>query len=181
MVQLRAELPDPARRGRGLPAPDRGGDRGGRGTIERDLHDGAQQRLVSIGLTVRHLQHDSAMLAGGDSIHRGGGARGHRDDRGVARDRPSIRPGVLDDGLGSALRDLAQRTELPLVVAVPERRFPKELETAAYFIACEGVTNAVKHAGATRLDLVVCEVPGGLVVRVSDDGAGGARCAGSNT
>lgn len=147
--------------------------------IERDLHDGAQQRLISIGLTVRHIQHvlgdaapevtrsiDVAMLEVSETIE---------ELREIAR---GIRPGVLDDGLGSALRDLAQRTALPLVVAVPERRFPKELETAAYFIACEGVTNAVKHAGATRLDLEVCEVTGGLVVRVSDDGVGGATLRG---
>jgi signal transduction histidine kinase len=130
---------------------------------------------VSIGLTVRHIQHalgntapevtgsiEAAMLEVSETIE---------ELREIAR---GIRPGVLDDGLGSALRDLVQRTELPLVVVVPERRFPKELETAAYFIACEGVTNAVKHADATRLDLEVCEVPGGLEVRVSDDGAGGA-------
>jgi signal transduction histidine kinase len=147
--------------------------------IERDLHDGAQQRLVSIGLTVRHIQHalgdaapevtrsiEAAVLEVSETIE---------ELREIAR---GIRPGVLDDGLGSALRDLAQRTALPLIVAVPERRFPKELETAAYFIACEGVTNAVKHADATRVGLEVCQVPGGLVVRVSDDGAGGATLRG---
>jgi signal transduction histidine kinase len=86
-----------------------------------------------------------------------------------------IRPGVLDDGLASALRDLVQRTQLPASVRVPDRRFPRDVETAAYFIACEGVTNATKHANATRLDLEVREVAGRLVLRVTDDGIGGAE------
>ena len=86
-----------------------------------------------------------------------------------------IRPGVLDDGLASALRDLVQRTQLPISVRVPDRRFPKDIETAAYFIACEGVTNATKHAAATRLDLDVREVGDRLVLRVTDDGVGGAE------
>lgn len=142
--------------------------------IERDLHDGAQQRLVAIGLALRHLQHelpaesemacllDGAVAEVADTID---------ELREIAR---GIRPGILDDGLASALRELAQRTRLPLVLDVPDTRFPKDVETAAYFIACEGVTNAAKHSGATRLHLQVREDDGRLVVRVTDDGVGGA-------
>jgi len=86
-----------------------------------------------------------------------------------------IRPGVLDDGLASALRDLVQRTRLPATVRVPDRRFSRDVETAAYFIACEGVTNATKHADATCLDLEVREMGTRLVLRVTDDGVGGAE------
>jgi signal transduction histidine kinase len=82
---------------------------------------------------------------------------------------------VLDDGLTSALRDLAHRTQMPMAIAVPDRRFSKEVETAAYFIACEAVTNAAKHSGASRLDLDVRQFDGQLVIRVSDDGIGGAE------
>ena len=144
--------------------------------IERDLHDGAQQRLVSIGLTLRHVQHqlgesgaevtrslDVAVQEVTDTIE---------ELREIAH---GIRPGILDDGLASALRDLAQRTQLPMAIAVPEQRFPKEVETAAYFIVCEGVTNAAKHSGASHLDLEVQQLDGHLVVRVSDDGVGGAE------
>jgi signal transduction histidine kinase len=62
-----------------------------------------------------------------------------------------------------------------MAIDVPDRRFPKEVETAAYFIACEGVTNAAKHSGASRLDLEVRQLDGQLVVRVSDNGTGGAE------
>ncbi len=143
--------------------------------IERDLHDGAQQRLVSIGLTLRHVQHQLGQTSSDAMRSLEAAVRevteAIEELREVAR---GIRPGVLDDGLGSALRDLAHRSALPVSLEVPSRRFPLEVENAAYFIACEGVTNATKHSAATRLDLQVREVDGGLVVRVSDDGVGGA-------
>ena len=144
--------------------------------IERDLHDGAQQRLVSIGLSLRHLQHQLGE-SGAEVTHALDATVQEVTDtieelREIAH---GIRPGVLDDGLASALRDLVQRTQLPVSVRVPDRRFSRDVETAAYFIACEGVTNATKHADATRLDLEVREVGDGLVLRVSDDGIGGAE------
>jgi signal transduction histidine kinase len=144
--------------------------------IERDLHDGTQQRLVSVGLALRHLQHElgrtgpemTAILEAAV-----GEVTGAIEElREIAR---GIRPGVLDDGLTSALQDLAHRTQLPMAIAVPDRRFPQEVETAAYFIACEAVTNAAKHSGASRLDLDVRQLGGQLVIRVSDDGIGGAE------
>ena len=144
--------------------------------IERDLHDGAQQRLVSIGLALRHVQHklgestpemtrtlEAAVREVTDTIE---------ELRDIAR---GIRPGVLDDGLAAALRDLAHRAQMPMAIDVTERRFPMEVEAAAYFIACEGVTNAVKHARASRLDLEVRQLDGRLVIRVTDDGIGGAE------
>jgi signal transduction histidine kinase len=144
--------------------------------IERDLHDGTQQRLVSIGLGLRHLQHQLGD-PGAEVTHSLNTAVQEVTDtieelREIAH---GIRPGILDDGLASALRDLVQRTLLPVSVRVPDRRFPRDVETAAYFIACEGVTNATKHAAATRLDLDVREVGDRLVMRVTDDGVGGAE------
>ena len=144
--------------------------------IERDLHDGTQQRLVSIGLGLRHLQHQLGD-PGAEVTHSLNTAVQEVTDtieelREIAH---GIRPGILDDGLASALRDLVQRTLLPVSVRVPDRRFPRDVETAAYFIACEGVTNATKHAAATRLDLDVREVGDRLVLRVTDDGVGGAE------
>jgi signal transduction histidine kinase len=144
--------------------------------IERDLHDGAQQRLVSIGLALRHLQHElgdstpqvSRLLEA--AVQEVTGTI--EELREIAR---GIRPGVLDDGLAPALRDLAHRTQLPMAIDVPDRRFPKEVETAAYFIVCEGVTNATKHSGGSRLVLDVRQLDSRLVARVSDDGIGGAE------
>jgi signal transduction histidine kinase len=143
--------------------------------IERDLHDGAQQRLVSIGLALRHAQH--ALGSGAAEVSR------TLDDavaeitvtidelRELAR---GLRPAALDRGLGSALRDLARRAPLPVEVDADGQRFPPDIETAAYFCACEGLTNAVKHARATRILLSARHSDGALVVSVADDGVGGA-------
>ncbi len=144
--------------------------------IERDLHDGAQQRLVSIGLALRHAQHALGSAVDPDV--------GRTLDSAVAEITVAIdelrqlagglRPAQLDAGLGPALRELARRAPLPVEVDVPARRFPPDLETAAYFCACEGVTNAVKHAHATRVRLSARGTGGCLVVSVTDDGIGGA-------
>jgi signal transduction histidine kinase len=85
-----------------------------------------------------------------------------------------LRPVSLDAGLGSALRELAARSPIPVEVREDSRRFPRELEAAAYFIACEGLTNAVKHASARRVVVGFARQEGELVLTVSDDGAGGA-------
>ena len=144
--------------------------------IERDLHDGAQQRLVSIGLALRHAQH----LLGSDrdlDVERTvDGALAEvvgviEDLRELAR---GVRPALLDAGLGPALRELAARAPLPVEVSATTERFPPELETAAYFVACEGLTNAVKHAGAGQVRLSVARQGAAVVVRVADDGVGGA-------
>jgi signal transduction histidine kinase len=141
--------------------------------IERDLHDGAQQRLVSIGLALRHAQHQLGPAA----------AAGQTLDDAIAQIAEAIdelrelaqglHP-ALDAGLRPALHELATRAPLPVeVVATPER-FAPDVETAAYFVACEGLTNAVKHAHAKRVVLRVARENGRLVVRVTDDGVGGA-------
>ncbi|HEY7077239.1 MAG TPA: histidine kinase [Solirubrobacteraceae bacterium] len=144
--------------------------------IERDLHDGAQQRLVVIGLALRHAQHelrggaperasgtlDAAVAETGAAI---------RELRALARGLP---PAQLDAGLAPALRELARRAPLPVELDADLERFDRGLEAAAYFIACEGLTNAVKHARATRIVLLAARRDGKLVVSVADDGAGGA-------
>ena len=143
--------------------------------IERDLHDGAQQRLVSIGLALRHAQHalgsvdvevsrtlDDAVAEITVTID---------ELRELAR---GLRPAALDAGLAVALRDLARRAPLPVEVAAAADRFPPHIETAAYFCACEGLTNAVKHSRATKVVLSASGTDGALVVSVADDGIGGA-------
>lgn len=144
--------------------------------IERDLHDGAQQRLVSIGLALRHAQHELSTASPAD-------ARGTLDDavaevavaieelRELSRGLP---PSQLDAGLAPALRELAARAPVPVHVTAPNERFDRGVEAAAYFIACEGLTNAVKHAHATRIALGAGREDGRLVIRVTDDGVGGA-------
>jgi signal transduction histidine kinase len=143
--------------------------------IERDLHDGAQQRLVSIGLALRHAQHeigrrdDTARLTIDGAVEEITAAIDELRD--LAH---GLRPSLLQAGLGPALRDLASRSPVPVEVATTALRYPSDLEAAAYFVACEGLTNAVKHAQADRIELEVTGNDEGLVVRVSDDGVGGA-------
>lgn len=149
--------------------------------IERDLHDGAQQRLVSIGLALRHAQHQlgSAPTAAGATLDRAVEevtvAIGEL--RELARGLP---PTQLDDGLAPAFHDLARRAPLPVSVDVPDERFDSGVEAAAYFICCEGLTNAVKHAKATRVGLAAKHQDHSLLVTVTDDGVGGAA-AGTST
>jgi signal transduction histidine kinase len=144
--------------------------------IERDLHDGAQQRLVSIGLALRHAQHelrtsspdrasqtlDAAVAEAAVAIE---------ELRELARGLP---PAQLDAGLAPAFRELARRAPLPVDIQVPTERFDRGLEAAAYFVGCEGLTNAIKHARATRIALSAGRENGKLVVCVTDDGVGGA-------
>jgi signal transduction histidine kinase len=144
--------------------------------IERDLHDGAQQRLVSIGLALRHAQHE----LGSSSPERASQTL----DRALAEVAVAIDelrelahglpPAQLDAGLGPALRELARHVPVPVEVTAAAERFERGLEAAAYFIACEGLTNAVKHANATRIVLSAGRENGRLVVSVADDGVGGA-------
>ena len=143
--------------------------------IERDLHDGAQQRLVTVGLALRHLQHELAPTSNG-----AGGAldgvveeigRAIFDLRELAR---GVRPSQLDDGLAAALRELGDRASLPVEVLASDERFPEHIEAAAYFIACEGLTNAIKHANASKITVSAARANERLVISVVDDGGGGA-------
>jgi len=143
--------------------------------IERDLHDGAQQRLVSIGLALRHAQHQLGVDAGE--------ARATLDDAVVEISAAieelrelaqGLRPTLLQSGLGSALRELAIRSPVPVEVSATADRYPPDVEAAAYFVACEGLTNAVKHSRAAQVVLQVARRDSTLVVSVADDGVGGA-------
>jgi signal transduction histidine kinase len=143
--------------------------------IERDLHDGAQQRLVAIGLALRHAQHQlttdrqgavQTLDAAVDQV-----AEAIAELRALAHGLP---PAQLDAGLAPAFQHLAGRAPVPVSVDVPPERFGTGAEAAAYFVGCEGLTNAVKHAGATRVELTAARRNGTLVVTVSDDGVGGA-------
>jgi signal transduction histidine kinase len=146
--------------------------------VERDLHDGAQQRLVSIGLDLRHLQHelgdgseearatlDAVVLALGEAIE---------ELRELAR---GVRPSALDEGIAPALRELAARSAVRTEVEATDERFSEPVEAAAYFVASEALTNSVKHSGASRVLMSATRSNGSLTVEVSDDGRGGAAPA----
>ncbi len=154
---------------------------GERRRLERDLHDGAQQRLVSIGLALRHAQHaigvDDSDASSTIDVAVAEIAVAIDELRELAR---GLRPGSLDGGLAPALRDLARRAPVPVDVRATDARFDADLETAAYFMACEGLTNAIKHARATRVVLIAHHERDRLIVTISDDGVGGARAEGGS-
>jgi signal transduction histidine kinase len=152
--------------------------------IERDLHDGAQARLVSLamslGLAKEELEGEDSAAALArvrelvDSAHRE--AKGTIVDlRDLAR---GIHPPALDNGLPDALSTLGARCSIPTTVNVELARRPSPaVETIVYFCTAELLTNAVKHSGAHRATVDVREVSDHLFVRVGDDGAGGAALA----
>jgi signal transduction histidine kinase len=144
--------------------------------IERDLHDGAQQRLVSIGLRLRHAQHQ---LGAGEQARADETLEHAVTELALAIDQlrelaHGLPPAQLDAGLDPALRELAGRAPLPVQVHTTTERFGVGLEAAAYFVACEGLTNAIKHSGATAVVLSAQRSNGHLIVQVTDNGVGGA-------
>jgi signal transduction histidine kinase len=147
--------------------------------VERDLHDGAQQRLVTSSLLLQQARararDDATLSAALDDVAEQL-AEGLRELRELAR---GIHPVVLtDNGLAEALTALAGRAPLPVVVTAPPDRFAPDVELTAYFVVAEGLTNVVKHADATCAVVVVSRQPGGLELEIADDGVGGAAIDG---
>jgi signal transduction histidine kinase len=143
--------------------------------IERDLHDGAQQALLALGLTLGRAQAaaDAATAAGLVSQARGELTGALQELRDLAS---GLHPAVLTQlGLGPALEVVAERLPVPVDLAVPGRRWPEAAETTAYFIACEALTNAVKHAGASRVRIAVADRTDRIILRIADNGQGGAH------
>ncbi|MBL7259658.1 ATP-binding protein [Paractinoplanes lichenicola] len=144
--------------------------------IERDLHDGAQQRLVALALRLRTAAHDGEKSEEVAEI--GGDLMTVIDElRELSR---GIHPAVLsDNGLRPALRALARRSPLPVEVDVRlENRLPQPVEVGAYYVVSEVLTNAVKHAGAEVVEVSAHVADGCLLLTVHDDGSGGADFAG---
>jgi signal transduction histidine kinase len=145
--------------------------------IERDLHDGAQQQLVALALTLRrarsHLDRDpdaagvllDTAMSDLDSAM--------RELRELAR---GIHPAVLSDhGLGAALEGLAQRVPLPVeITSLPPGRLPEPVEAAVYYVVAEALTNVTRYARASGARVVVATGEDAVDVQVTDDGIGGA-------
>ena len=144
--------------------------------IERDLHDGAQARLVALGMNIglaeQQLTKDPEKAQEHLAEAREAAASALQELRDLAR---GIHPPILADrGLDAAIRALTTHTAVPVSVDVElAERPPAAVETAAYFVAAEGLANALKHAEASRIEIAVHEREGAVVVRVLDDGHGG--------
>jgi signal transduction histidine kinase len=145
--------------------------------LERNLHDGAQQRLLATRLALQ-------LARGG--LHGGDGAASTlideadaelegalEDIRALAR---GLHPAILsDEGLAVALATLARRSQLPVeIVCVPPERLPDEVETAAYYLVAEALANATKHSHASHLRITISSEGNHAIVVIDDDGRGGA-------
>ena len=141
--------------------------------IERNLHDGAEQRLVSVALHLK-LAHSSEPdeMRNAVTMSIGELEGAVADLRELAH---GLHPAVLTDfGLRAALDNLARRTPLDMSVHVTEQRFSPEVEATSWFIACEAVANAVKHSQASHIDVKVDSEDGHVTLDIADDGVGGA-------
>jgi signal transduction histidine kinase len=142
--------------------------------IERMLHDGAQQRLVALAIRIRSM----ASSSGDERVRERLDALGGELDDALAELRElarGIHPAVLvQAGLHSALASLAQRSQVPVSVDVPERRFPAAVESTAYYVAAEALTNAARHAHASMVTITVRAGDDALRMTIRDDGVGGA-------
>jgi signal transduction histidine kinase len=144
--------------------------------LERNLHDGAQQRLVALGMQLRLLESrirtDPAAAEALVATAASELAISVDELRELAR---GIHPAVLDHGLTVALESLAARSTVSTAVSVDlHERLPEAVEVAAYFVASEALANVAKHAQATSVTINVARTAGGALVEVADDGVGGA-------
>ncbi|MFI6087999.1 sensor histidine kinase [Streptomyces sp. NPDC051218] len=175
--------------------------------VERDLHDGAQVRLVAVAMSLDMIRQRLNESEGEGESQKENSGDGRGGDKGggaldVARLRQlvdvahhnatealtelrdlarGIHPPVLDDGLPEALATLTARSSVPvdLVTEIPERPTPA-IETIAYFCAAELLANVIKHSGARRAAVTVAQLDGRLLLQVGDDGHGGADAAGGS-
>jgi PAS domain S-box-containing protein len=145
--------------------------------IERDLHDGAQQRLVSLSLALRAAEAsvppDTADLRSELSSIAVGLADAVGDLQELSR---GIHPAILSEGgLGPALRTLARRSTIPVQLDVAtDTRLPEPIEVAAYFVVSEALANVTKHAQASCIEVSLASRSGSVVLSIRDDGVGGA-------
>jgi signal transduction histidine kinase len=170
-AEVRSQLAEVrASRGRIVAAAD-----AERRRIERNLHDGAQQRLVTLSLALG-LEAASVDVEAAEIL-----SRAQDEVEGAIAELRELARGIhptllRDEGLQAAVEALARRAPLPVTVHGNVRnRLPDQVELAAYFVSAEALTNVVKHAAATEASILLERPPGALLVTISDNGVGGAR------
>ena len=146
--------------------------------IERDLHDGTQQRLLTLALELRALR-DMVAPDEQDLLEKMGSIEAFLQDvltelREIAR---GVHPAILSQGgIGPALRALARRSAVPVELELDALdRLPPPVEAAAYYVACEALTNATKHSGASAIHIRLEACSHAFRLVVQDDGVGGAE------
>jgi signal transduction histidine kinase len=147
--------------------------------IERDLHDGAQQRLAALAaqlgaaqLRLGSREADPAV----EELLRSAVVELRAANEELRELVRGVYPAILtDEGLASALESLALRSHLPIELDVVENRFPAQVEATAYFVACEALANVAKHSQASKASVCISRHNGLLAVEIADDGVGGAQ------
>ena len=180
LLSSRAELQHEVRRVEGGREAARAAEAASLRRLERDIHDGPQQRLVRLSMDLgrarRQLSEhpdragetiDAALLQARETV-----------DELRSLSRGIAPPLLVDRGLTAALGELTVRSEVPVeaTIDVPDT-LPPHVETAVYFVVAEALTNVAKHSGATRASVGVWMENGGVEVRIEDDGVGGAHPA----
>ena len=146
--------------------------------VERNIHDGAQQRLVALALELQMLE-ESARSSGSEELATA--AEESRATLKAALDElrelaRGLHPSVLaTDGLPPALEQLASRAPLPVTIEASEERYPEQVESTAYFVASEALANVAKYAEASKAEISLERRNGRLVIQLADDGKGGAE------
>jgi signal transduction histidine kinase len=144
--------------------------------LERNLHDGAQQRLVSLALTLRLARRQVTSDSEAAAVSLEAAAKeldfALEELRELAR---GLHPAALtEQGLGPALEGIARRLPIDVDVKAPDERLPENIEATAYYIVSEALTNVAKHAEATKARVAITVDAGALKFEVTDDGRGGA-------
>jgi signal transduction histidine kinase len=180
LLSSRAELQQEVRRVEGGRQAARAAEAASLRRLERDIHDGPQQRLVrltmDLGRARRQLTEDPDRA--GETIDAALLQARETVDELRSLSRGIAPPLLVDRGLSAALGELTVRSEVPVeaTLDVPDS-LPPHVETAVYFVVAEALTNVAKHSGATRVSVGVWMEHGGVEVRVEDDGVGGAHPA----
>ena len=146
--------------------------------IERDLHDGVQQHVLGLAAQLTAAVHRTADPAAHEAFLEA--RNGLREVLAELRDLAhGIHPAVLTQGgLRPALEDVAERLPLPVQLTIPATRLSPAVEATAYYVACEALANAVKHAQATSVTVTVAIAGSELTMAIADDGVGGAQAPG---
>jgi signal transduction histidine kinase len=180
LLSSRAELQQEVRRVEGGRDAARAAEAVSLRRLERDIHDGPQQRLVRLSMDLgrarRQLEDDPAKA--GETIDSALLMARETVDELRSLSRGIAPPLLVDRGLSAALGELTVRSAVPVesTIDVPDQ-LPPHIETAVYFVVAEALTNVAKHSGATRTSVAVWMERGGVEVRIEDDGAGGAHPA----
>ncbi|HEY6149332.1 MAG TPA: histidine kinase [Gaiellaceae bacterium] len=147
--------------------------------IERDLHDGAQQRLAALALQLRTAQRRLGSSQADpvvDALLESAVAELQAANEELRELVRGVYPAILtEDGLAAAVEALALRNPFPISLDVLEGRFPAQVEATAYFVTCEGLANVAKHAQASNASVSISRRNGLLSVEIADDGVGGAQ------